>query len=374
MNYVNPASFMPNADFRVNPLQGAFAGQAQGMMSQLMDRTYRDSDLSYLDQLHTYNMSVAKDPETLANIQAETAEANNRTAIAQNPLSTQAPLSDLSTKVDTNDTKKVINQQTIEGARNGLVVQMNEEFKNNPPDFTKNPQGAAKQWSDWQQKFAKVGVNLPPQPDADFMASLPAKAQAALQNLDYQRRLGEIAAQGSNQEKVANIQGGYGVTRANIQAGASRDVANIGAGSRQAVAEMQLKDDTSIRSVLAKAAATGDVTTAKMFASELAMRQARLAASQDIRMIQAQARQDPAAIANIEQEYYQRYMAEYSGIIGQAAAGRQRTGVDSTVDKALNPTQPAAPAKSKYTPGMVVDGYQFKGGDPTKQENWEKQQ
>ena len=48
--------------------------------------------------------------------------------------------------------------------------------------------------------------------------------------------------------------------------------------------------------------------------------------------------------------------------------------VTSTPAPSKTPAAPtsAAGGMSKYKPGLVENGYRFKGGDPAKEANWEK--
>jgi hypothetical protein len=56
--------------------------------------------------------------------------------------------------------------------------------------------------------------------------------------------------------------------------------------------------------------------------------------------------------------------------VGQPAVGLNAPGSSTAL---INKRESQPSTGIKYTPGLVRGGYRFKGGDPTKQENWEKQ-
>jgi hypothetical protein len=344
MNYNNPGSFIPNADFRVNPMQGAFAGEQQGIMENLLDRSYRDSDQEYLKNLHDLEISKAEDPAKKAEFAARAAEAGNKTTIAQSPLSVQAPLSALSTQVDDNNTKMGSNAVAREAQRNSLAVQLNEEMKSLPPDYyVKNPQAANAHWQDWKQKFGAVGVNLPDSPSPEFRQQLAAKAQAAVQTAPFQQEVAMQTLKNTGTSNVANIETGGRITTTAMNNRAQRDIQTGHDQSRLAVAEMAQADDRRIMTTLQNLAKGAGPGPANAAAEGLAEMQAEKEANADPKVLTMKMNNDMQGVAMYTQQLKDMILKRWKQSIDTIVKSSGTAGVaNSAVDNAR--AAPAAPA------------------------------
>src|SRR5690242_14324432 len=150
MDYLNPGSFLmnPQMDFRVNPLAGAVAGMGMGASQNLLDRSYRDSDLSYQDQLLKYQMAQAQAPAQQEEYQQRYNAANTQNQMYNTGLQQQAAQSDLNTKIDTNTTTQSKNAASRQLDAGEELVRISSELDKNPIDFAKDPEGSQKRWKD----------------------------------------------------------------------------------------------------------------------------------------------------------------------------------------------------------------------------------
>jgi hypothetical protein len=79
-----------------------------------------------------------------------------------------------------------------------------------------------------------------------------------------------------------------------------------------------------------------------------------------------------AEFENAERQYFPR-PGDSPVVLKQKADNRQ-TAIDGISRAAGNTYKPSAPSGGGPKPGTIEEGYRFKGGDPAKQENWERVQ
>jgi hypothetical protein len=216
--------------------------------------------------------------------------------------------------------------------------------------------------SDDQYKDAENHVLLGMQSDDP---AIRQQAMAAFPNLRAiaQERL-KLKQEGENSAKVAGIQAGAEIKKEQMAIDAGKYFKNSSEGMRlsSSLKGLTFEQQSNVYQNMAmRAKAEGDLAQAQFYA-EQADRAAKLAVQQKA----ASAQTANAGKADLN-------TFDIPTVTPPAAV---QPGLPANPLNTQEPAASAARVPGQYTPGQIVDHpagrFRFKGGDPSKEENWEK--